>query len=282
MSDEIEPSRDLADDSPIGKFADRDYLRLDQYKGPENLNARIALHQNFSTNPIDWHQWVFDLLPNTPDLRILEVGCGPGDIWNHNLPAIPSGWQFYLSDFSPGMVRTARRNVDLKGLTSLVVDVQAIPFLAGYFNCVIANHMLYHVPRVPIAISEIARVLKPGGLLLASTNGFRHLKELRDYVTQFRQPESQAPDWTEMNANFGKQTGAGLLAGYFEQVHWVPHEDELLVTEVEPILAFLDSSSILGVSQDLRPALVERLNRELQATGVIRIQKESGVFVARK
>jgi hypothetical protein len=46
-------------------WADPDYLREQQYANAANLDARIALHQRFSTNPQGWVVWLFD--------RILET-----------------------------------------------------------------------------------------------------------------------------------------------------------------------------------------------------------------
>ena len=52
------------------------------------------------------------------------------------------------------------------------------PFDDGAFDVVIANHMLYHVPAPQRAVAEFARVLRPDGLLMAATNGPRHLRQL--------------------------------------------------------------------------------------------------------
>jgi 2-polyprenyl-3-methyl-5-hydroxy-6-metoxy-1,4-benzoquinol methylase len=42
-------------------------------------------------------------------------------------------------------------------------------------DVILANHMLYHVPNQPAAVAEFARVLRPGGYLLASTNSIHNL-----------------------------------------------------------------------------------------------------------
>ena len=58
-------------------LADQDYV-ADQYQTATNLNARISLHQRFSTNRYGWFPWLFDRLRFPPQARILELGCGPG------------------------------------------------------------------------------------------------------------------------------------------------------------------------------------------------------------
>src|SRR4030042_5807066 len=80
-------------------FQDQEYLESEQYKDASNLNARIQLHQRFSTNPHGWFCWIFDQfdLPSKPN--ILEIGCGPGILWLDNRDRIPAGWSIRLSDF---------------------------------------------------------------------------------------------------------------------------------------------------------------------------------------
>ena len=62
----------------------------------------------------------------------------------------------------------------------LICHVGALPFADNDFDVVTAMHMLYHAPDKDRAVAEIARVLKPGGLLIATTNGNDALKELTD------------------------------------------------------------------------------------------------------
>ena len=72
-------------------FTDQAYLREEQYRDDANLRARLDLHRRFSTNPQPWHRWVFDQLDLPDEADILEVGCGPGELWLQNLDRIPPG-----------------------------------------------------------------------------------------------------------------------------------------------------------------------------------------------
>src|SRR5206468_12793181 len=69
-----------------------------QYATGENLRARIELHRRFSTNPQPWQRWVFDRLVVHDDARVLEVGCGVGELWRENAERIPAGWHVTLTD----------------------------------------------------------------------------------------------------------------------------------------------------------------------------------------
>ena len=68
---------------------------------------------------------------------------------------IPAGWSITLSDFSPGMLDAAWRNLVVTGRAFQFkeIDAQSIPFEDETFDAVIANHMLYHVPDRPKAIA---------------------------------------------------------------------------------------------------------------------------------
>src|SRR3954453_4717747 len=99
--------------APLG--TDPAYLRADQYRDASNLNARIALHERFSTNPYGWHRWVFDHLRFAPQARLLELGCGAASLWRENRARIPNGWEIFLSDFSPGMAQEARCGLEGSG-----------------------------------------------------------------------------------------------------------------------------------------------------------------------
>jgi len=57
-------------------------------------------------------------------------------------------------------------------------DACSLPFEDGFFDAVVANHMLYHVDDPEMALAEFARVLKPTGKVFIALNGMDHLDEL--------------------------------------------------------------------------------------------------------
>ena len=65
---------------------------------------------------------------------------------------------------------------------AVVGDVQALPFVPGRFDCVLAAWMLYHVPDLDLALRELRRVLTPHGRLVAVTNSEHTLPELWELV----------------------------------------------------------------------------------------------------
>jgi ubiquinone/menaquinone biosynthesis C-methylase UbiE len=262
------------------KLSDADYLLNEQYKTPANLDARIALHARFSVNKYGWFPWVFDQFSLPPRCRILELGCGPGDLWAENLARIPDGWDITPTDFSPGMVDKAREKLQRHNRFRFAqVDAQSIPHADGAFDAVIANHMLYHVPDRPKALAEMRRVLVPGGRLHATTVGRDHLRDLYELVRRL-DAERELTWWHEENP-FVLENGAEQLAPWFSEIEIRRYEDGLVITEVEPLVAYVMSSSAGARLTGDKPAEFRALaERELAAHGAIQIHKDSGIFLA--
>jgi SAM-dependent methyltransferase len=254
-------------------ISDQTYLR-EQYKNAANLNDRILLHQRFSTNPYDFHLWVFDHLKLPADSRVLELGCGPGSLWRPNLARIPAGWQITLSDLSPGMLAEARANLaSAASFAFEQADAQSLPFADAAFDAVIANHMLYHVPDRAKAFAEIRRVLRTGGRFYAATNGENHLREIYELVQQF---DPALDLWNRMT--FRLENGAGELAPFFPQVTLHRYPSNLVVTEAEPLVAFVASMIGAKLSGERRAAFAQAVAERIAADGAIYVTKDTGLF----
>ncbi len=265
-----------------GLFTDSAYLRQQQYANASNLDARVALHLRFSTNPYGWMRWVFDhLLDWAPgdEISVLEFGCGPAHLWRENIQRVPPGWRVTLSDLSPGMVEEARQALATSGrtFTLQVVDIQDAPFDNASFDMVIANHMLYHVPDRQAALAQVRRLLRPGGVFVAATNGPEHLQELADWCSEFNLPSEM---WRPgLARGFSLQNGAEQLRRAFDHVALALYDDGLLLTEVEPVVAYINSMAHIDADQQAQ--FHRFIANKLQANhGVLSVTKSSGLFKA--
>lgn len=261
----------------------------EQYKSSANLNARIALHQRFSTNPRGWQPWYMDQLDLPETCHILELGCGPGTLWKASLPQVKEGWRLTLTDFSPGMARDASTINDPLGRFCFAsVDAQQIPFPDESFDVVLANHMLYHVPDKARVLSEIRRVLQPGGRLFAATNGKNHMTELftlEDQLSRHLSKNESIPPREMWSLSFSLENGEAMLREHFRSVALRRYEDGLRVTEAQPLVDYVLSMLNHFTSQVDQPA-VEEFGREIEAeiehSGAIHITKDTGLFIAEK
>jgi SAM-dependent methyltransferase len=248
----------------LSSFTDPAYLRREQYRDDSNLRARIDLHERFTTATEPWHRWVFDRIDLASEARILEIGCGPAELWAQNLDRILAGWELTLADLSPGMVEKAREVLGDRA-DYRVADVRDLPFEDASFDGVVANHMLYHVPDRTQALVEIRRVLGPGGRVFATTNGREHLREIKTFYER------------SANTEFRIEDAGDELADFFADVELDCYPGGLEVTAVEPVLAFLRS-----MDHGIRDGADTAIAGEIERHGVFRVTTSAGLFRCRK
>ncbi len=263
-------------------ISDQTYLLTDQYKDAAKLDARVQLHLLYSTNKYGWHQWCFDQYALPIEATVLELGCGPAYLWKTNLDRLPTEWRVTLSDFSAGMLEQAKRNLGKRASAFHfeIIDAQALPFEAHTFDAVIANHMLYHVPDRLQALSEMRRVLKPGGKVYLATNGLNHLRELGQLEKRFDPTINFG--WGGASQSFSLDKGGVEATQFFANVHIVRYENELNVTEAEPLVNYMLSMTTAADMKDRRDELQRFVEHELTEHGVIHISIESGMFIGTK
>jgi ubiquinone/menaquinone biosynthesis C-methylase UbiE len=108
------------------------------------------------------------LLPELgPGMRLLDVGCGPGSITRGLAERVAPG-EVVGVDFSRETLESARRDAAARGLANLRYEegsVYALPFPDACFDVAYAHQVLQHLHQRAAALTEMLRVLRPGGLL---------------------------------------------------------------------------------------------------------------------
>jgi SAM-dependent methyltransferase len=176
-------------------------LVREQYANEDNLRARQALWREL--NGPDPKEILWETLVAVKPRRALEVGGGDG--WLAARLRDELGCDVTLVDQSERMVELAAA----RGLDARIGDVEALPFPDDSFDTVVAAWMLYHVHDIDRGLGELARVLEPGGHLVANTNSRRHCEEVFDliaYPQDFR-------EWV-----FNAENGEGSLRRHFLHV----------------------------------------------------------------
>jgi SAM-dependent methyltransferase len=159
--------------------------------------------------------------------RVLEVGCGWGDFAARLRDEL--GADVVAVDLSPRMVELASG----RGLNARVADVQALPFGDATFDCVAALWMLYHVPDLDRGLAEIARVLDPGGRLVAATSSHEHLVELWSLVGRNRASEPE---------RFFAETGEAPLRRHFARVERRDLRGEVAFADADAVRGYIRAS----------------------------------------
>ena len=253
-----------------------------QYQNATNISSRIRLHRLYSKNKKGWFPWIFDQLNLKDGMKVLEIGCGNGMLWEENDYQIPRTIMINLSDVSEGMLRDARRNVgsEDKRFKFEIVDAENIPYEAETFDVVIANHILFYCENLKKTCSEIARVLKKTGMFVCSTYGKNHMKEVSDLVRGFDNRIVLSAD--KLYEKFGKENGEKVLKPYFKSIDWKEYSDWLEIQEVEPLIAYIlschgnQNQYILNHYNEFRDYVKEKVKKNFFVT------KEAGIFVCKK
>lgn len=259
----------------------------EQYAKTGNLQARKRLHNKYSTNSYGWGRWVFDQYVFPEGCRILELGCGTGSQWGGKYEVLEKNWQLTLTDFSQAMVdRTIKFTKPIsENITYKQVNAENIPFDDNSFDAIIANHMIYHIQDKDKALSEMIRVLKPGGKLYATTLGIHNMVELGQLLSDF----DKRIDFQQHHvaSSFGLENGGEILRKFFKQVDVRRYIDSLNIKEPDPLFDYVLSLKGFG---NVVKIIEERGKDEFEAYiyGLfyedenVSITKDGGMFVATK
>lgn len=221
-----------------------------EYADETRLSIRQAAHA--SGEGPDALEMVLDAVAEGRPDRVLDVGCGQGELAERI--ATELGAEVVGVDQSARMVELSRG----RGVDARVGDVQALALEDESFDCVVAAWMLFHVPDLDRGLAEIARVLRPGGRLVAATNGPDHLEELHGLL-------GTRPARSEFHAGNGERS----LLRHFSRVERRDARGHLVFPTRDEAQRYVDSA--LSISGNL-PAL----------DGPIRVRRTPVVFVAEK
>lgn len=258
------------------------YLRDVQYRDASNLDARARLHRKYGRG--DWFPWLASQIEWPRGVRVLEIGCGAGWFWEAASTVLPVDLNITLNDLSPGMVAEAAARVrSLRRdwiVSETTADAMSLPFEDAAYDIVLASHMLYHLPDPAVGVAEMARVLKPGGVALAATNGRVMLREI--FAIQVEVWPGQAIDPAHLA--FGLENGGATLEAVFESVELHRYADDLRCTDPTDVEAYLTSSP---PGANAEPGELQRLRRTVEAAfgaadGVLTVTKDVGVFLCRQ
>lgn len=253
-----------------------------QYENASNISARIHLHSLYSQNKLGWFPWIWQQCHLQPGMRVLEIGCGDGTLWQCRLHQLPSQIAVTLSDLSEGMLRDARRAIgtDDTRFSFETFDCHQIPRPDASFDLVIANHVLFYCADIPQVFREVRRVLKPTGTFLCSTYGRGHMREVSQLVQGFDERIVLSAD--KLYERFGMENGRSLLSDHFSHIEWNLYDDSLAVTDPEPLISY-----VLSCHGNQNQYLLDRYKEfrtyvEKKTRDSFHISKEAGIFLCTK
>jgi len=261
-------------------FTDTAYLAY-QYHDSEKFRIRAETHQRYTVGEDDFDEVQWRYVDAGPGLSVLDVGCGPGRL----APGVAErGAEYVGLDRSPGLLREARARGAARVLQA---DATTLPFADGTFDRVVALSVLYHVPDWPVALREMRRVARPGGLVVVSTNGADAMRRIYDVHREAA---------LELGYTPLPFRGSPFNLGHLPQVRAIlpsvrcySQESALVFPTAEPALRFYATNRIdmvegwqtdAGHRARLLPLVGAKVESIIAREGCFRVPKSFGYFVA--
>lgn len=145
---------------------------------------------------IRFYGMAFDFIVKSLNIKpgdiVLDAGCGPG---RHAMEFARRGIRCRAIDFSEAVLMEAEKRAKAAGLDRLIgfkrEDLTCLSFADHSFDFIFCWGVLMHVPDILVAVSELARVLKPGGRIAVTLTN-PNSAELMAYKTLRRLAKGKA------------------------------------------------------------------------------------------
>ena len=246
-----------------------------QYATENNLSTRISIHDKYSTNKMGFGNWIVSNYRIEKGAKVLEIGCGTGDMWKNRESLIGNCSKLILSDFSEGMLTAAENNIGhYDNMEYKIIDIQEIPYEDETFDVVIANMMLYHVPDIDKGLAEVRRVLKKEGHFYCATYGENGIIGFLSKIFSVYGVEDS------MNKNFTLQNGTGILSKFFSKIEKLEYIDSLAVTDLDDMVKYIYSLSRMTSLYSVPKQEIKYVLMSNTTNGILNIPKEYGMFIS--
>lgn len=135
------------------------------------------------------------IAPNGDPGRLIDLGCGPGDICIRLAFALP-GWTIEGADAGSNMLATARRSVDELGLGErirfLLARLPDADLPRHAYDCVVSNSLLHHLPDPQVLWQAVRDLAAPGACVqVMDLDRPRTSEDARQLVEQYAADEPE-------------------------------------------------------------------------------------------
>lgn len=259
---------------------DRARLAGSAYNGDRDLAARQSLYQ-WQTPRYDLPGLVAERLGDVRG-RVVDIGCGNGTFIQRLRQDRPD-LSLLGFDIAPGILAGVPGPV-------AVADATRLPLAAGSVDAALALHMLYHVPDIPQAVRELARVVARSGVVVASTNSDRDKAEL-DELWQRAAGDvlgiDRGPARISLSARFSLEKAPAFLGEEFGQVEVAELPGTITVRDPEPVIAHMASYRAWSDQHDVPfDATIDRARTlvadHIARHGTYEITCRGGILVCRR
>jgi trans-aconitate 2-methyltransferase len=213
-----------------------------------------ALYQDKHAFVWQYGQDLIGLLTPRPGERILDVGCGPGQL---TAQIAAAGAEVTGIDSSPAMIAEARKNYPK--LRFDLMDAARMPY-DRQFHAVFSNAALHWVRDAGAAAAGMARALMPGGRLVVEFGGKGNVQQLQDAIFQAAKAfHLKIPENVWFYPGIGEY--AGMLERHGLEVNFATLFDRptALTGGLEDWIAMFRGSLLAGMPEERREAFVRQV-----------------------
>jgi ubiquinone/menaquinone biosynthesis C-methylase UbiE len=143
--------------------------KIDYNETTNDLLARIDIHKKYGSRDID--QWMNHMLDPQKGSKILDVGCGAGKQCFLFYKTLEGEADITGGDMNAELLQRARKENDKIGNRIKFIDLdfnQVFPLPDNEYDLVTSCFAIYYAEDIPFTISEMHRVIKPGGRLFTT------------------------------------------------------------------------------------------------------------------
>jgi ubiquinone/menaquinone biosynthesis C-methylase UbiE len=220
-------------------------MKIEYQETTNDLLARIDIHKKYGSRDID--QWILHLLDPQKGSVVLDVGCGSGKQCFLFYKALEGDADITGGDVNPELLEKARQENAKIGNRIKLIDLnfnQRFPLNDDQYDLLTSCFAIYYSEDIPFTISEMHRVIKPGGRLFTTGPMPENKRLFYDIVYEAtRLPIPPMPGSSRYSSQIFK-----AIQERFLKVEVHIFENPLVFENVEPFLAYTRAS----LSEDRR------------------------------
>lgn len=242
----------------------------------QQANFRYGLYERYGTGRQKWHQWLFDQLPLEPGMKVLDVGCGHGNVWHRSWQRIPARCSLTLLDketrglqFLRGIYRKRRRELAAGAkLTFLCEDAESWQCPSAEYDLILVGHLWSYIRDKKGLLGRLRRGLAEGGRLISTFTSQACVSD----VNRILEPvlgRRVLRAYQERKQAFAAQMEE-LFAGEFGNISRMTYHNGLCIVQPEELLQYLCAlDGELEAQLKAKEQEVKKYLRELARRGQI-------------
>jgi ubiquinone/menaquinone biosynthesis C-methylase UbiE len=220
-------------------------MKINYQETTNDLQARIDIHKKYGSRDID--EWMLHVLNPQKGSKILDVGCGSGKQCFLFYKALEGEADITGGDVNPELLEQARLENAKIGNRIKFIDInfnQRFPVRDNQYDLLTSCFAIYYSENIPFTISEMHRVIKPGGRLFTTGPMPENKRLFYDIITEATHKSiPPMPGSSRYSSQIHK-----AIQSLFTRVELQIFENPLIFESVDPFLAYTRAS----LSEDRR------------------------------